>query len=227
MPTTKQVVEWIKLDANGWNVDGPRGILPILNDVQNLMLEEQVAQRVKYDSSTGIFPTFNTVAGTFEYEIPDIWRITEVLIKYENSSDYNLRTWYGDYSDDDQRLKQVIWQSKRYLTIKDCRTTEKTIGEDCKIIFSNDPGDTTGFFHYRGYEQPNQITSVSVPLSIPEKYHLTYLVPAVITLIQAWQTGGWKDAVKSVMKDYVLPVRIEMNSGFQGDIGNTVTLRPF
>jgi len=227
VPTTKQIVEWVKLNANGWNVDGPRGILPILNVVQNLMLEEQVEQRVAYDESTGLFPTFDTIDGQFVYEIEDIWRITEVLIKYEDSADYNLRTWYGDYSYDDTRQELITWQSKRYIAIKDCRTIEKTLEENAKIIFANNPGDTSGYFYYRGYAPPTQITSVSVQLSIPEKYHLTHVVPATTKFIEAFQAGGWEYAVKTIMKDYVLPVRLEMNRGHQGDQSGHVDARYF
>lgn len=227
MPTTKQVVEWIKLDANGWNVDGPRGILPVLNVVQNLMLEEQTSQHVLYDPTTGIFPTFNTQDGVFEYEIANVWRITQVLIKYEEAADYNLRTWYGDYAYDDPRQELVTWQKKRYMLVGDCRTIEATISDNARIIFSNDPGDTTGYFHYRGYARPTQITSVSIPLTVPEKYHLPYVVPAVIEFIKAWQVGGWSDAIKTVMKEFVLPVRKEMNEAAQGDSPDIIEARYF
>lgn len=227
MATTRQIVEWVKLSANGWNVDGPRGILPILNEVQNLMLEEQTAQTVIYDSSTGIFPTFDTTDGQFEYEIDDVWRITDVLIKYENSTNYNLRTWYGDYSEDDIRNQVVEYQSKKYLRVKDCQTRESTISEPAKIIFANDPGDTADYFLYRGYYRPNQLISVSVQMTIPEKYHLIYVVPAVIEFIKCWQTGGWDKAIETITKKYVLPVRIEMNKGHQGGVKNTITQRNF
>lgn len=226
MATTKQIVEWVKLAANGWNVTGSRGILPILNEVQNLILENQNAQNVVYDSSTGLFPTFDTQDGVMEYEIDSVWRITEVLIRYQDSSNYELQTWYGEYSEDDPRLEIITWQSKKYVKIRDCRTIEKTAEEDAKIIFANDPGDTSDYFYYRGYAPSNQILSVSTQLSIPEKYHLPYVVPAVIEFIKAFQTGGWKEAIKTVMKEYVIPVRMEMNRGHQGD-PDTVTIRNF
>lgn len=227
MPTTKQVVEWIKLSANGWNISGTRGILPMLNAVQNLMLEEETEQTVSYDSSTGKFPSFDTQSGVYEYDIPSVWRLSDVLIKYEDSYNYNLKTHYGDYSEDDPRLQMVTYQSKRYLRIKDCRTIDKTIEDSAKIIFSNDPGDTSDYFFYRGYAPPNQITSVSIQLRIPEKYHLPYVVPATIKFIEAFQSGGWAEAVDIIMEKYVLPVRLQMNQGFQGDIPNTITIRDF
>jgi len=90
MPTTREIVSWVKLNANGWNRVGENGIIPIINEVQNMLMLQETHQQTIYNGEE--FPSLTTQDGVFEYDInstnvpslsasDEVWRVAMMLLK--------------------------------------------------------------------------------------------------------------------------------------------------
>jgi len=229
LPSTKQLVKWIQLNANGWNRIGTQGILPILNEAQNILLQNETAQNAAYDNATGLFPSFDTEKEKYEYDMPKtIWRVGQILLVSPVSSDLNLdlNPEYGMESNIQLETENVFYNGRKYVRFPFVSTRDRTHDDACKVRFFTDPGDTEGIFLYRGYQLPTQLTSENIQLQIPEKYHMSVVMPAVQSLIDAFETGTWIDATTYIEEKLRPKLIEEMNMGEQG-ISHYITRREF
>jgi len=222
MPSTKQVVSWIKEDARGWNRDGAHGILPILNECQNILAQNEAEQMLSYDSSTGSFPLITTQAGVYEYDMPaTVWRVNEVLAEYIAYQEYGL-SWMSNIAMGSNILppnQRKSYMGRDFLRIQNVRTVDARYGTNAKVIFNYDPGATSTIYYYRGYTKPVQLTSESIQLTIPEKFHLSHVVPATIKLIEGFQNHTWDKTMAFIEEKYKPDIIKELNKGEQGTYG--------
>jgi hypothetical protein len=219
MPSTKQLVNWIKLNANGWNRIGEKGIVPLINEAQNILMQHETPQMVKRDPLTGEFPSFDTVAGTYEYEMPsDVWRVSQILAALPLQLDYNLpfSTYYGMNSNVEQPMEDLVYHGKRYVRIPYVTSRDSFLNQAATVEFKVDPGTSTGVYLYLGYIRPTQIMSESINPSLPEKFHMTHLLPATMKLIEAMQFGNWTDGVEYISNRLAKQIRDEQWNGENG-----------
>jgi len=220
LATTKQLVSWIRLNAQKWNRVGEQGILPILNEAQNILMQQEADQALKYDSVTGDVPVLNTVAGQFEYDMPaDVWRVTAImtLVPFHNDLTLPYSYEYGIETDTKRPYEEFYFNGKKYMRLLYCRTVDASYGVPCKVRFLLDPGTSQGAYQYRGYIRPRQLTSEAIPLSLPEKFHFTHLLPATMKMIEAIQFGDWAGASEWVRGRYAKEIQEEMGRGEQGE----------
>lgn len=144
MATTRQMVDWILMNANGWDRDGVRGILPILNEVHRILFQQETEQTLKFDSVTGDFPFIPTIAGVYKYELPsDVWRVSEVLLPFPLNPDYGFRNLLPDYNyiKHERQVDTKIYFHKRYAKLPNVTALDKTSSANAMIRFHDDPGD--------------------------------------------------------------------------------------
>lgn len=232
MPSVSRMVTMLLKNANGWDRDGDNGILPVLNDAQNLLVQNQTEQTVV--TVNGEFPVLNTQSGVYEYEIPDVWRISEVLIQYPLSIEYG-NIYYqpntSDRADFQKNVEMRKYRGKKYSRVQQIATLDRSPGNNsgsavnAKIIFQYDPGDTEGVYKYRSYSLPTQLTSENIPLSIKsEKAQLTALFPTAELMIRGYQNGDWDEIFTKIETQYKPVVMAEENAGEQG-VSNFVDRR--
>jgi len=226
MPSTSRMVTMLLLNANGWT---RTDVLAALNDAQNLLVQEQTEQTVV--SVNGEFPSIDTQAGVYEYEIPDVWRVSEILIRYPLVSEYHryyAYAYYGpfgyNYRNDFQRnLEMRKYLGKKYVRVQQISTLDRSPGNNsgtavnAKVKFNFDPGDTTDLFLRRSYSLPTQLTSENIPPSIKsEKAQLTALFPTAMEMIKGYQNGDWDEVFQKIETLYKPIVMAEENAGEQG-----------
>ena|GEM_PF-3511086 len=220
MATTKQLVSWIRLNAQKWNRVGEQGILPILNEAQNILMQNESSQTLKYDSATGDVPVLNTEAGKFVYDMPeDVWRVNMVmtLVPFKNDLTLPYSYEYGIETDTKRPYEEAYFNGKKYMRLLYCSTVDASYGKPAQVRFHLDPGDSSGAYNYRGYTRPRQLTSEAIPLSLPEKFHFTHLLPAAMKMIEALQYGDWAGASEWVRGHYAQEIYREMTRGEQGE----------
>jgi len=222
MPSTSRMVTMLELNANGWSrVD----ILAALNDAQNLLIQEQTEQTVV--TVNGEFPALNTQEGVYEYEIPDVWRVSEILVQYPllKEYDYLLPGYYGYGYDNgfQKNIEDRKYRGKKYIRIQQIATQDRSPGNNsatvvsAKVIFQYNPGDTTNFYRRRSYSLPTQLTSENIPPSIKsEKAQLTALFPTAELMIRGYQNGDWDEVFTKIETKYKPIVMAEENAGEQG-----------
>lgn len=211
------------MNVPAWNRDGSRGILPILNEVQNILLQNETEQTVKYDSTTGQFPYLETTLDQYQYDMPsDVWRVGEVLIDYPNlySYDYDLLRLFNEYrinNNNRREIETVIYNNKKYVRIQNLKTTDrKSDTVPARVQFFDNPETSTSVFQYRAYTLPTQLTTEGVELTIPEKYHLSHVVPATLEMIEAFENNKWTDGIEAIKK-FQEDIINEQNAGEQGE----------
>jgi hypothetical protein len=223
MASTRQVVEWIKLNANGWNITGVKGILPILTEFQNMVLQTPTEQTIVLGSD-GLLPAFDTQDGVYTYTFDDIWRITKVLVLDSDYRDFYYEYVSNNYplNRDSDSFRQVEkYNGNDYVNIAEVSSVDSKSGNPAQITFSQNPGATTNTFRTRGYSLPNQIKSVNVPLTIPDRFHLSHVVPGVTMLIKAFENGTWLEAVDYIMQKIAPDIIASQNDGAQGNYTGT------
>ena len=226
MPSTRQVVEWIKLSASDWNISGVKGILPILTEFQNMVLQTETEQTCLFGSD-GRLPAFDTQDEVYRYEFEDVWRITKVMVLESEYRDYRYEYQSNNYPFTNfQPIHVETYNNQRYVNILEVSSIDRKSGQNASITFSNNPGNTTNFFRTRGYIIPNQIKSVNVPLTIPDRFHLSHVVPGVIKLIKAMDNGTWDEAIDYIMTKIAPDIINSQNKGAHGN-NNSTTRRGF
>lgn len=189
--TTKQLVEWVKLQAQ-WDRNGTRGILPLLSEAQEILLTNESDQSTAVDEATGDLPCLATVANTFAYTLPStIWRCGGICIATPILNDYGVY-WLTNYGFDNNLqypIQYFYFAGRKYLRFQQVRQFDKTPASNTKVVFTIDPGTADTLFHYIGYKLPTPILSETIQPSIPERFHMSHLIPATLKLIEGMQTG--------------------------------------
>ena len=229
MPSTKQIARWLQLNANGWNIEGVKGIVPLINEAQNILMQEESEQTLSFDSSTGNFPSIETEEGVYEYDMPsNIWRVSQVLIDVRDTPNLSLITnsEYGINSVELPPTMRYMYMGREYIRVLNAKTIDRTYNNNCKVRFFEDPQVAT--YYYRGYTLPTQITSASINPSLPDSngMHMRALVPATAKLIEAFQNNTWDEALAYINMELKPLVQRMMNSGEHG-LSHTVTRMEF
>lgn len=224
MPTTQQNITWIQLQANGWNRDGARGILPLYNEAQNLLMQQESEQTIQVDPTTGDLPLLTTVgAPTYSYTVPlTIWRVSKILIATPVQNDYDLYilTNYGFDINLQYPIEYFYFAGRKYLRFQQVRTFDKVGTNACRIVFTVDPGAASDIFRYVAHELPTQITSEAIQATIPDRLHQSYLNAATLELISAFQTGNHIKARQYIEHELKPQMWQHMNEGEQGSSGH-------
>jgi len=220
VPSTKQIARWLQLNANGWNIEGVKGIVPLINEAQNILMQTESEQTLVRDTATGNFPSFETESGVFEYEMPaNIWRVSQVLLDVQNTLPLNIppNSEYGITPTMIPPTQRVMYAGREYVRVLYINTRDRTMQEPCRVRFSTDPTAQASVYLYRGYELPTQITSAGIDPSLPDSngLHMRTLLPAAAKLIEAFQNNTWDEALDYINKELRPIVRKEMNSGEQ------------
>ena len=224
MPTTKQLVSWIQQSANGWTRDGVKGILPLLNEAQNLLCQNESAQTMYYDSATGNLPILVTTKDVFEYELPDtIWRCSQIVLKADIPFDYDrlYTRHYGVDFREYQPYEEIFYNGVPYIRYPVVRTVDRTANSPAKVRFFEDPGAHTNWYRWVGFRMPTQIDTERVNPSLPEKFHMSHLLPATLELIKAFEYGDWAAAMDRITNKYAFEIAREQDQGEQGMSGFT------
>lgn len=189
-------------------------ILSLTNDAQNELLGIDCdLMRIKPD------PTLATTSGIFEYMLPvGVRTVNKVYTRNSNLSDYKGNRDTSLYSNTD-KLGNLILDIPVYI--------EPSINTDIQAVIKFDedygPNTATSDYRYEGYMWPEQLTSTSIPLSIPLQYVSTSLMARVMLKIDEerfGRAGDWfqKDEMyKNQLESYLFKDRtIDHN-----------TIRPF
>lgn len=222
MPTTNQIVTWVQMQS-GWNRDGVRGILPIVREVNDILCMIKAEQFMYFDPASGDLPLLPTNSGVYSYNFPsNIWCIGELVIRYPLQNYYDLYPLsnYGFKENLSVPVEDVWFGGKRYLKFKQIRTWEKSGSNPARILFTVDPGATTDVFAYCGYQLPTPVTSENVDIGIPDRFHLSHFVPAVLKMIEGFQTNTVSEAREYIGQRIRPQVWEEMNKGPQGQSGH-------
>lgn len=224
--TTREIVTLVKYQAEKWNRTGLPGILPILNQAQNLLYQFEHEQNVALDAQ-GDFPFVATQDNVFNYDLPaDCWRPVEILISATLYSD----GYYGYLFDSqiiqdyDERINlqrpvdEVFYNGKRYWRWQQIKSKDQRIGEGQtnNLIFRLNPGDTTEKYRLRYYKRPTQITAETIQPTIPEPYDFEFLVPATMKLIEGFQNGTIAEMMDYVTLKLAPRFWFKIQAGMQG-----------
>ncbi len=207
---------------DGINRNGDVSIQFITDIAQNVLLSVESEQYTVFSNATGRLITLDTVAGTFRYDAPALcWRIAAILVEIDQSSGLIDRLYYNtDYSSGRTRsggnkLETVKISGISYYRVPFTRSIDATDGNVAMVLFTEDPGTTTGVYRLWFYPKPIKLSSDTIPLSIGPPFDFLYLFPAVTTLYSAMQDG---DMVEAIQK--ILAIRDnyhnELNKGAQG-----------
>jgi hypothetical protein len=205
----------LQREANGWNRTGDKGILPVLNDVLNILLQNQTEQTVSL-TSEGQFPTITTTDNNYEYSVPiDIWRVAEVLIDYP-TVEYGV-LWadvFGTQLNIQGPIQDRHYNGRRYTLVQPVKTIERIGGTAAQIIFRFNPGARD--YYYRGYEIADQLTSESVDIPLPDRLRM-YVYQAAVLMINGIENGDIVPAIDYIEKTVRKKINKEQNAGAQGD----------
>jgi len=222
MPTTQQIVTWVNMQT-GWNRDGVRGILPILNEVNTILCQVKAEQFLYFDPTTGSLPILHTTAGVYSYNFPsNIWCVGEIVIQYPLQNFYDLYPLsnYGFKQNLIEPIEDIWIGGRRYLRFKQVRTWEKSGSNPAKILFTVDPGLTSDIFAYAGYTLPTPITSENIQVGVPDRFHLSHVMPAILKMIEGYQTNTVSEAREYIIQRIRPQIIEEMNKGPQGGSGH-------
>ena len=159
--TTAEYVNWV-LKRTGYQ-GTPEEIRVLVNIAQNEIFSYNTYfNKVKPESSC----ILETQDGVQQYVISD------GLIRQVS------RVYYYDSYDDKVDVSVDTTQSI-------------DVNDNVIIMFSENPGDTTDKFYYEAYTWPTngQITSLSIPLSLPEKVQTSLLFYMVSEMLEVDKDG--------------------------------------
>lgn len=216
---TKQLINYMKLGAPGWDRTGGKSLLGLLNEAQNILLRQELAQRMfRVD---GEFPYLQTTDGVYEYDadnsnIPDLpattnlWRIGAILYRT------NLDIWYNIENKIESPSDILQFGGKQYYRLALVTTDDRVDTDPPKIKFSVNPGDTTEDYFVLGYIDPIQMTTETIQPEIPEVDRVKILLPTANKLVEAIQNNTWGDALDYIDKYFCKKIRNSRDGGEQG-----------
>lgn len=193
MYTTSQIVERVLLLASEFSAGGVRGVLPVVNEINHLMMGADIDDTVVIDAATGTWPVLATTSGVFQYDCPDNCRkVADILISEENrSSTYN----------EDFHYRQVVSHGQSYYSIRNVITRRRKTNQNATITFPANPGTTTDLYLLKYYVQPTTISSVNIQIDVPPDFHPLF-IDGCVARIQPIQYGRpnpfveWQERMK-------------------------------
>jgi len=182
MYTLSQMVELAKIQASEWGNYGDRGLIPIANEINMVMMGKDIDHAVVVDESTGMPPFLETTAETQQYDCPSNCRkVASVFYEAEDASD--TYDEYGAY-------QTTVWRGKRFY-IKPT-TSRRYIDPNrlATVTFRTDPGTTTEKYYLKYYLLPTTLltTNGNTEPDVPWEFR-GLMLDGIIARIKPMQYG--------------------------------------
>ena len=162
-------------------------LLDLVSQVHQLLWQDKHVQNVKLTAS-GALPYLVTHAGQSVYDLDsDIWLPNKVLKARLNTTDYGRTAPVDEFE----------FQDENYIEVS-ARCYPARPGTAAQVIFASDPGETTTRYFLYAWSKAGSILSENTQLKIPEEYHLTILIPAVLKMADGLEYGRYDDAIEAV-----------------------------
>lgn len=229
MPSTTELINYLKLQAEGWNRTGEKGLLEVLNQAQDMLFLQDNAQEIAYRSD-GDLPYITTTSETYEYTLTqavtglsdDIWRVDNVLVKasFPNDLPYDIVDEYGLAPLERRPVQRVEYNGIEYFRFYQIQCIDAKKGSDPLLRFTTNPGDTTTTFFLVAYKKPTKLLSEAIQPSLPEHLHFSCLLPTALKLVEGYQNGTIIESMDFIERVYKPKVQSELNEGDQGFSGS-------
>jgi hypothetical protein len=221
---TSEMITFVQESAPSWS---RAKILTLINDVQNIVLCKELSQNRAIDTSTGKDYLFTTTAGTYTYNISTTngfpfngWKVVEVFSGYGGCNSYNGfdngfrgATRSNGYNTQSNPTGIVFCQKSEAMSTTSVAT----------ITFQDDPAGNK--FYVRYYKLPTQLTSESIVITIPMRYHLD-VVEAVVGQVEISQSRNGMSTRWDKFEARSLPkIWSELNKG-SGYLDASFTVTP-
>lgn len=226
MPSTKEIINYMKIQAEGWNRGGQKGLLEVLDQAQDILYKQEMAQTIAYRSD-GDLPYIATSDNVHEYTLnqattgldKDIWRVGGVLVKppFSNQLLSAIRVEYSITPNLRQPVQPMEFNGVEFFRFYQITSEDATKNGYPKLRITINPGATTNDFYLLCYKKPTSLTSETIRLSLPEQLHITCLMPAAMKLVEGYQNGRFIEALEVIERRYKPMVQAEMNKGEQGE----------
>lgn len=217
--TTLELMYMLESQYDGYNQDGPDGLLTFADRVQNVLCKVKCEQFILF-GSTGQLPPLPTQARVYEYYLSsNAWLCDKVLVERGVSGtvlDTIVGNDYGQRMSVRKQIERVNIAGIDYYRVPYIRTYQATETTNPKVVFTVDPGDTTTKYRTLSYRKPTPLLSTSIPLTMPEPYDMKYLLPGVQALIEAQRNGNPIQAILYIENELKPAFAREMNQGEQG-----------
>lgn len=220
MSTTREIVNRLVQKHKGWNADGPRGVLPLLNVAHEILTSSRGEQSVFLDETNGRLPYFNTTEGDRDYTFSTIREVKYILVEVGVSGsviETISGTDYGMRASTKQPIDYLHFGGIDYMRVRYVRSWPATPGgANARISFLVDPGTTSDVYQYLGYRLPTYLSSLDVQHDVPPPYDSIYLEPAADLLITGMENGTYADAINVINTTIAKNFMSDMGRGEQG-----------
>ena len=199
MPSSRVLITRAMNAARGWNRDGARGILPILDEVNRYMISRDAEVNIAINATTGQPPYLETTSGTRQYTLGGAVR--------KVASVYQLREeeGYTDTGFDDVNVyPYATWRGLEYYEIP-ITTRHRKRNSNAIVYFRDNPGTTTTRYFLKYYIEPTEIASENIDLDVTENYHHLVLdgILARIRQIEYGELDQWQTWRERVALEYL------------------------
>lgn len=195
MPSTKQLVTEIQSLAHGWNRDGERGILPILNEIVRYMVDHDSNNNIVVDATTGLPPLLSTVEDTYQYTMPNDCRKVIAIIydplyrdRAQDRDGYNRGRVYQEFG----QVRGFYWFSGVKYKVARGTHRPRTRLSNATFTFYDNPETTDEKYLSVYYREHTNILQETTQIPIEEQYH-DLVVRGTVARIRARQYGDLAD----------------------------------
>ncbi|MFH1739955.1 MAG: hypothetical protein ABIH23_13170 [bacterium] len=207
-------------------------LLPILADAVDILMMHPCPQTMIVDPLTGLLPVLNTNDGIYTYEAPALTLSGDTVNAYHVGAVLvNPETYLTDYNFSNIGVNDTEWVEiggRYYYPYLNVKTYDGYNRNPAVIVFSVNPGTTTGYFYVQEYVYPPRIESDREEVPCPDRdgAHRMILLPTMMKLIEAEQHGNYTEAIEYI-NEYLKPkMWAILNAGAQGCEHRTIP-RPY
>lgn len=223
MSSINELVNYLRLQAPGWNITGAKGCLEILNQVQDMLYLQDTFQTIAF-MPDGSLPVLTTNDDDRDYTLnkattglsDDIWRCDLVLTRVPFQRDYGLNHEQRVY------INTRVFNGIEYYKYYHVSTVDARRDGHPELLFSTNPGATTDKFYLLCYKKPTPITSVKIQSALPEQMHINVFLPAALKLLEGYQNGNIIEAIAFIEDEFKPKAQEILNKGEQGQF-STIT----
>jgi hypothetical protein len=220
MSSTDELLTILEEQCKWWNRNGTRGLLYQLDTAQKLLMCAPHNQNVY--CTGGVLPALATTTGTFDYNLPsNCYLLKYVLIRVNTIGSTGVTSIAGmDYGwnrVNSMPPEYISFGGVEYVHIPYIRSWQSGDTATARLMFTVDPGTTTDYYRLMYYKKPADLTSDSIPIEIPPPWDMTYLLPAVIKLIEGVDHGNVIESRASIIRDLQPALWRELDKGEQGE----------
>lgn len=174
-------------------------ILDVINDTVKLLLKVERDESIYFDPTTGNLPYLTTTSGTYLYTVTipgiTIWKIRGIVTDLTD-----LPTFDPTIQSYGKTNMPVSLNGLTYNQVPCTPQDEASTGTAglVKVLFSQDPGSYSTRYRIMAYESPAEILSETVPIPINDSLKMSVVIPAVQTMVDAFDNGRYQEAVAYV-----------------------------